>query len=984
MDLTRLRICTDAVIFSKWRFILKKLISGVIAAVMIFALIAGLSVTASAHVSFDALFINDNVYNAGKTNYNGDSELTLNPGDRIYILGWAAFSSSDGLKEIKYSVNGTEYACSDVYRDRPDAAAVVPMYNSGAHGGYGTDENMMELTGISALGAGSYTLSLIAYSYGGAKDVFKTYTLTVKDGNVTHIDALQKNSAVLGGAENLLNYPRVTVREEDKLYVTGWASFGTSDRLSKVVYTADGGEEYDCLGEYRDRPDAAKTAPMYNNGEHAGYGKDSKMTELSGISDLPFGMHDISLYAVSDAGKRSKICSFTLRVMSGAQPDIAAINGTGDINGDGETDNKDIVTLFRYMSGDVSDIVKENADVNGDGEENNKDVTVLFRYLSGYASDSDNGYFAGTPAYTVNGDTIIVDGVSYPNDNNMKNGIMFALDDLNRELIADTGSYSYDGSKNVGLFYFLWMGEHGDWGIFDNTKILAEGGSAAKNANYSGWGPVGAMHFWGEPLYGYYYSKDKWVMRKHIEELTLANVDFLYVDATNGFPYINNALSLMSIMHEFNEQGYTAPKIVFYTHSSCVNTVTSIYNNIYAANKYPDTWFYIDGKPLIIAYQSECRSGLSSAAYSFFSYREPQWPNEAQKTNGWPWMDFNYPQRVFTNNKGKAEAISVSVAQHNATVCFSDSAIYGNRTNRGRSYHNGKPGITEDSVLYGYNFDEQFTRAIEADVPYILVTGWNEWVAQRQDPKGGTKVIFIDNCDIEYSRDLEPMKGGYFDNYYMQLINNIRKYKGTAPALVQDTRKPIDINGGFDQWDDILVTYTDPQGDTANRNSLSFGSVRLKDTSGNNDIVCSKIVYDKNNIYFYVQTAKNITAPVKDTSWMQLFINSDYDGGTGFYGFDYIINQSVKSDGVSTAAKIERDGDTYRTVSEEEIRYKVSGNKMMISVPLEAIGIKDCRDIMIAFKWADSDTNITTMEQMYTEGDAAPVGRLCYTFQNHK
>ena len=57
---------------------------------------------------------------------------------------------------------------------------------------------------------------------------------------------------------------------------------------------------------------------------------------------------------------------------------------------------------------------------------------------------------------------------------------------------------------------------------------------------------------------------------------------------------------------------------------------------------------------------------------------------------------------------------------------------------------------------------------------------------------------------------------------------------------------------------------------------------------------------------------------------------------------------------------------------------------MMISVPLKSVGISDYRDIMIAFKWVDSDTDVKTMEQMYTEGDAAPIGRLCYTFQNHK
>ena len=56
----------------------------------------------------------------------------------------------------------------------------------------------------------------------------------------------------------------------------------------------------------------------------------------------------------------------------------------GDINGDGEVDNKDVVALFRYVSG-YDDSVNEIAlDTNGDGEADNKDVVFLFRYFSGH------------------------------------------------------------------------------------------------------------------------------------------------------------------------------------------------------------------------------------------------------------------------------------------------------------------------------------------------------------------------------------------------------------------------------------------------------------------------------------------------------------------------------------------------------------------------------------------------------------------------
>ena len=61
---------------------------------------------------------------------------------------------------------------------------------------------------------------------------------------------------------------------------------------------------------------------------------------------------------------------------------IFAAAHPGDTNGDGTVDNKDVVTLFRYVSGNVQGAVEENCDFNGDGEVNNKDVTSLFRAVS--------------------------------------------------------------------------------------------------------------------------------------------------------------------------------------------------------------------------------------------------------------------------------------------------------------------------------------------------------------------------------------------------------------------------------------------------------------------------------------------------------------------------------------------------------------------------------------------------------------------------
>ncbi len=54
----------------------------------------------------------------------------------------------------------------------------------------------------------------------------------------------------------------------------------------------------------------------------------------------------------------------------------------GDTNGDTEIDNKDVVALFRYASGNKDSAIEENCDINRDGEINNKDVVELFRAVS--------------------------------------------------------------------------------------------------------------------------------------------------------------------------------------------------------------------------------------------------------------------------------------------------------------------------------------------------------------------------------------------------------------------------------------------------------------------------------------------------------------------------------------------------------------------------------------------------------------------------
>ena len=81
---------------------------------------------------------------------------------------------------------------------------------------------------------------------------------------------------------------------------------------------------------------------------------------------------------------------------------------------------------------------------------------------------------------------------------------------------------------------------------------------------------------------------------------------------------------------------------------------------------------------------------------------------------------------------------------------------------------------------------------------------------------------FIDQYNQEYSRDIEPMTGGHTDNYYYQLIDNVRKYKGVEKSLVAGEKLRINIDGSFEQWNNVTSVYYDH---IAHHNSLMKGKI---------------------------------------------------------------------------------------------------------------------------------------------------------------
>jgi hypothetical protein len=575
--------------------------------------------------------------------------------------------------------------------------------------------------------------------------------------------------------------------------------------------------------------------------------------------------------------------------------------------------------------------------------------------------------------------------VKSSNSYNYSAGSIVAMDDLGRSLplAGETPTLGKDKKREVGIMYEPWISTiSGDWanklsaGPFMFKDVLLKNPDPTKSTDNPPWtGGVGP-YYHGEPLLGFYTASDTWVLRKHAIMLTLANLDFIMIDVTNHHPYITESLKLMKILDEYRQQGWNVPKIAFYTNNGSAKRMLQLYENIYSVNKYPDIWYKMDGKPLIIGDPDNA----SPIIKDFFTIRRSQWPTDSPKTGGFPWIEFG-EQRVFADENGKNKVISVSVAQNSSKYnCFGDSIFYGDTTNKGRSYHNGAANITEDSYKYGHNFQEQWDNAIKSDAEIAFVECWNEWIAGAfslgDSFRKNQPITIWDAITPEYSRDIEPARGGYFDNYYMQLVNNIRRFKGATDNVVQSKNVTIDLKKEFGQWNKVDITYGGFMNASDKRDALAVGGKRNINHTGRNGLLYSKIAQDENYLYFYIQTQNEIS-PYKSSegTWMNLYLNINGYNGINWKGYNYVVNQKATSDTKSTLAKF--DGKEFK--SGAEINYRVLKNQMMISVSKKDLGLSG-NNISFEFKWVDSKNATTSIEDFYTNGDSLPYGRFNYVF----
>ena len=332
--------------------------------------------------------------------------------------------------------------------------------------------------------------------------------------------------------------------------------------------------------------------------------------------------------------------------------------------------------------------------------------------------------------------------------------------------------YGLDITKKydlIGICYTTWFNaiqNDPNYKFPNITEILAGKGRFQKE---------GTFHYWAEPALGYYKSDDKEVIRTHMTQLAELGVDYIMIDNTNASrSWMANrkhwnlfitvpCTAILDTIVEMRSEGKKTPYVVFWnsTHpsESGWSVTEKIYEQFISQEKYKDCFVYWEGKPFMLI--TENISGEPKCDVTF----RRQWGLDPNRAKG-DWSFLDHENRPAYDENDFAEQICVSPAAQ--TDYMSNT-----RTAQGRNH--------------GIFYHRQWGNAFEYRPKTITISWWNEWTAQAFY-KGGTRPLFTDNYNQEYSRDIEPMKDGHGDLYYRWTKQYIEAYKSYAecPRLVEE------------------------------------------------------------------------------------------------------------------------------------------------------------------------------------------------------
>jgi hypothetical protein len=567
-------------------------------------------------------------------------------------------------------------------------------------------------------------------------------------------------------------------------------------------------------------------------------------------------------------------------------------------------------------------------------------------------------------------------------------------DDLGRSLPSFAQTGAPKPHRTVGLFYWQWHG-----GLralpdaFDMTEFLK---SHPKFMDFDAdppGGPKNPTFYWAQPLLGYYRSTDPWVIRKHLPMLAAAGVDFLFLDYTNSSSYDPELTTFLSIAESLKRDGLAMPQLTFFLNHLPDQKIEALYVEWFKPGKHEGMWFRWRGKPLLMVPMPTDASKLQNPALlpeiqNYFTWR-PTWALGRADRDPHLWRFLSDPKDPpALDENGQVEQMVVNKSMGgpiwNALANGGVSAVTGTGTNAkphtAADYDNG--WMLPDAAK-GIYFQAEWDHAMQVAPPILLVTGWNEWTASvwekpdvvmlgRKTVKGQGHIV--DEFNMQFNRDLEPMKGGYGDDYYWQFVENMRTYKGMNPPQPVSKEKNIDLAGPVTQWDDVTPVFHGIVGATGNRDwDGNVQGTHYTDQTARNEIASAQVAHDDSTVWFHVHTTAPLT-PSTDRNWMMLLINVDQDEKTGWHGYDLLVNRSRIGSDVSVETN---QGNDWNWKAEKSASARWRGNDLVIALPktLFLDGL-----LRFDFKWIDNMGDTPDVMDFYSRGNAAPVDRFNFRF----
>ena len=276
----------------------------------------------------------------------------------------------------------------------------------------------------------------------------------------------------------------------------------------------------------------------------------------------------------------------------------------------------------------------------------------------------------------------------------------------------------------------------------------------------AGHNSVNSFHFWSEPAQGYYRSTDINAAKKNMKMIAEAGVDYIIVDMTyasanGGWAYpsdtwknhiYNPCVTLLNAITELRAQGQKAPYVVFWPNNDSM--FAGIRTQLLNVSKWKDCFVYWDGNPLILTWNYD---GVKT--YKGLTVKGMNGLSGSKADYQWSYLEVN-----------NLNAYSPT----HMPVCVACQRNYMSNTSQAVGRNGGKTW---------YN---QWKNAFEKHPKLVTVTWWNEWAAQLLQTDIGYQ--FTDNFNMEYSRDIEPMKGGHGSLYYDWLCSYVKAYKAHEPC----------------------------------------------------------------------------------------------------------------------------------------------------------------------------------------------------------